>query len=196
MRSEFGLASEYPSEAVSEARDAADAFAGVRADRTDIPFVTIDPPGALDLDQALHLERTPTGFLLHYAIADVGAVVAPDGALARESLARGQTFYLPDGTVPLHPPVLSEGSASLLPGAVRPAALWTIDCDHKAEPQRFSVRRALVRSRARLDYPASRPTPRPAACIPRSPHCRNSAACASRPGWPAARSNCGCPPNR
>lgn len=153
MRSEFGLASEYPSEAVSEARDAADAFAGVRADRTDIPFVTIDPPGALDLDQALHLERTPTGFLLHYAIADVGAVVAPDGALARESLARGQTFYLPDGTVPLHPPVLSEGSASLLPGAVRPAALWTIDCDHKAEPQRFSVRRALVRSRARLDYP-------------------------------------------
>lgn len=153
VRSEFGLASEYPSEAVSEARDAADAFAGVRADRTDIPFVTIDPPGAMDLDQALHLERTPTGFLLHYAIADVGAVVAPDGALARESLARGQSFYLPDGTVPLHPPVLSEGSASLLSGAVRPAALWTIDCDDKAEPRRFSVRRALVRSRARLDYP-------------------------------------------
>ncbi|AHH16957.1 ribonuclease R [Nocardia nova SH22a] len=152
VRSEFGLAPDYPPEAVSEARDAMDAFAGVRADRTDIEFVTIDPPGALDLDQALSLERTPTGFLLHYAIADVGAVVAPDGALARESHVRGQSFYLPDGTVPLHPPVLSEGSASLLPGRVRPAALWTIECDDSAEPQRFSVRRALVRSRARLDY--------------------------------------------
>ncbi|MFE9579892.1 RNB domain-containing ribonuclease [Nocardia sp. NPDC006044] len=152
IRSEFGLASAYPAEATAEARDASDAFAGDRADRTDIPFVTIDPPGAMDLDQALHLERTGSGYLLHYAIADVGAVIDPHGALAKESSARGQTFYLPDGTVPLHPPVLSEGTASLLPEQTRPAALWTIELDEKAEPQRFSVERALVRSRARLDY--------------------------------------------
>jgi len=152
IRSEFGLASDYPAEAVSEARDAVDAFAGTRVDRTDIEFVTIDPPGAMDLDQALHLERTPTGFTLQYAIADLGAVIVPGGALARESETRGQTFYLPDGTVPLHPTVLSEGTASLLPGVDRPAALWTIDLDERAVPQRFSVTRALVRSRERFDY--------------------------------------------
>ncbi|MVU83482.1 RNB domain-containing ribonuclease [Nocardia sp. ET3-3] len=152
VRTEFGLASDYPSEAVSEARDAADAFAGARADRREIPLVTIDPPGAMDLDQALYLERTPSGFLLYYAIADVAALIAPGGALARESLTRGQTFYFPDGTVPLHPLVLSEDRASLLPGVDRPAALWTIECDEQAVPLRFSVTRALVRSRARLDY--------------------------------------------
>ncbi|WP_083880473.1 RNB domain-containing ribonuclease [Nocardia araoensis] len=152
IRSEFGLASAYPAEASAEARDAVDAFAGDRVDRTDIPFVTIDPPGAMDLDQALHIERTPGGFTVHYAIADVGAVISPDGALAKESGARGQTFYLPDGAVPLHPPALSEGSASLLPDRTRPAALWTIELDEHAEPVRFSVVRALVRSRARLDY--------------------------------------------
>ena len=152
IRSEFGLASDYPAEAVSEARDAVDAFAGTRVDRTDIEFVTIDPPGAMDLDQALHLERTPTGFTLQYAIADLGAVIVPGGALARESETRGQTFYLPDGTVPLHPTVLSECTASLLPGVDRPAALWTIDLDERAVPQRFSVTRALVRSRERFDY--------------------------------------------
>lgn len=152
IRSEFGLTSAYPAEATAEARDAVDAFAGDRADRTDIPFVTIDPPGAMDLDQALHLERTGTGFLLHYAIADLGAVVIPDGALAAEAGARGQTFYLPDTTVPLHPPVLSENTASLLPDQTRPAALWTIELDQNAEPLRYSVERALVRSRARLDY--------------------------------------------
>ncbi|BDT86097.1 RNB domain-containing ribonuclease [Nocardia cyriacigeorgica] len=152
IRSEFGLTSAYPAEATAEARDAVDAFAGDRADRTDIPFVTIDPPGAMDLDQALHLERTDTGFLLHYAIADLGAVVIPDGALAAEAGARGQTFYLPDTTVPLHPPVLSENAASLLPDQTRPAALWTIELDQNAEPLRYSVERALVRSRARLDY--------------------------------------------
>ncbi|MFE6864618.1 RNB domain-containing ribonuclease [Nocardia sp. NPDC057668] len=152
VRTEFGLASDYPSEAVSEARGAVDAFASERLDRTDIPLVTIDPPGAMDLDQALCLERTATGFLLHYAIADVAAFIAPGGPLALESLARGQTFYLPDGTVPLHPHVLSEGGASLLPDQDRAAALWTIELDERAEPLRATVVRALVRSRARLDY--------------------------------------------
>ncbi|MFI6777374.1 RNB domain-containing ribonuclease [Nocardia sp. NPDC050412] len=152
IRSEFGLASAYPAEATAAARDAIDAFAGARADRTDIPFVTIDPPGAMDLDQAVHIEHTSSGFTVHYAIADVGAVIDPAGPLAQEAGARGQTFYLPDGTVPLHPPILSENSASLLPEQTRPAALWTIECDETAEPQRFSVIRATVRSRARLDY--------------------------------------------
>ncbi|HLS79254.1 MAG TPA: RNB domain-containing ribonuclease [Nocardia sp.] len=152
IRSEFAMASAYPAEAVAEARDASDAFAGTRADRTDIELVTIDPPGSLDLDQALCLRRTASGFLLHYAIADLGAVIRPGGALAREALARGQTYYLPDGSVPLHPPILSEGSASLLPGRTRPAALWTVELDHAAEPVRFEVVRALVRSRARFDY--------------------------------------------
>ncbi|MGW0251841.1 RNB domain-containing ribonuclease [Nocardia goodfellowii] len=152
IRSEFGLASAYPAEATAEARDASDAFAGFRIDRTDLEFVTIDPPGAMDLDQAVHLERTGTGFTVHYAIADVAAVIDPAGALARESGARGQTFYLPDGTVPLHPPELSEGSASLLPDQTRPAVLWTIECDGAGEPLTYAVERALIRSRARLDY--------------------------------------------
>ncbi|WP_067719187.1 RNB domain-containing ribonuclease [Nocardia yamanashiensis] len=152
VRTEFGLAPEYPSGAVSEARDAVDEFAGTRLDRRDIPLVTIDPPGAMDLDQALHLEKTPDGFRLHYAIADVAAFVRTDGALARESLVRGQTFYFPDGTVPLHPHVLSEDRASLLPEVDRPAALWTIELDERAEPRTYAVTRALVRSRARLDY--------------------------------------------
>src|SRR3546814_5470973 len=39
-------------------------------DRSDIELVTIDPPGAMDLDQALHVERTDGGYRVHYAIAD------------------------------------------------------------------------------------------------------------------------------
>ena len=45
-------------------------------DRTDLPFVTIDPASSMDLDQALHLEREGTGYVVHYAIADVAAFVA------------------------------------------------------------------------------------------------------------------------
>jgi exoribonuclease R len=52
----------------------------------------------------------------------------------------------------LHPPVLSEGAASLLPGQVRPAVLWTLDLDRSGEGVGIDVRRALVRSRAQLSY--------------------------------------------
>jgi exoribonuclease R len=50
--------------------------------------------------------------------------------------------------------VVAEGVASLLPDQDRPAVLWRIDLDAAGEVTAVDVRRALVRSRARLDYPA------------------------------------------
>nr|BFE79997.1 hypothetical protein GCM10020093_025980 [Planobispora longispora] len=123
-----------------------------RLDRTDLPLITIDPPGSMDLDQAMHLEERPGGYRVWYAIADVAAFVRPDGAIDREARLRGETVYLPDGRVPLHPPVLSEGAASLLPGLTRPAALWCVDLDAEGRTVGADVTRALVRSRERLDY--------------------------------------------
>lgn len=153
VRTEFHLAETFPADVVAEATGAVDAFAGEREDRTDLPFVTIDPPSSMDLDQAVHIERTDAaGFVVHYAIADVGAVVKPGGALDQEARRRGQTFYLPDGSLPLHPRELSEGSASLLPDQTRPVALWTIELDATGAVTGFSVQRALVKSVARLDY--------------------------------------------
>jgi exoribonuclease R len=60
--------------------------------------------------------------------------------------------YLPDGNVPLHPRVLSEGAVSLLPDQVRAAVLWTIDVGADGRIEATHVERALVRSRAKLDY--------------------------------------------
>jgi exoribonuclease R len=121
-------------------------------DRTDIPFVTIDPASSMDLDQALHLERSDGGYVVHYAIADVAAFVAPGDAVDVEAHRRGETLYGADSTIPLHPIVLSEGAASLLPDTIRPALLWTIDLDAAGERTGVRVERALVRSRAKLDY--------------------------------------------
>ncbi|WP_121010896.1 RNB domain-containing ribonuclease [Saccharothrix australiensis] len=154
IRAEFGLPAEFPAAALAEARQAAgrDMAGDDREDATHLPLVTIDPPGAEDLDQALCLERVGRGFRVHYAIADLGAFVVPGGALDTEVRKRGQTLYLPDGNVPLHPTVLSEGAASLLPERTRPAVLWTFECGPDGEPTDVRVRRALVRSTARFDY--------------------------------------------
>nr|WP_244960912.1 RNB domain-containing ribonuclease [Pseudoclavibacter chungangensis] len=152
VRREFELPDAFPAEVEREAAEATDRFAADRRDARDIPFVTIDPPGSRDLDQAVHLERTSDGFLLHYAIADVGAFVVPDSALDLEARRRGQTVYVPDGSVPLHPRSLSEGAASLLPEQDRPCALWTIETDEHGVVRRRTVERAVVRSRAQLEY--------------------------------------------
>lgn len=153
LRAEFGLPESFPADVLAEAEAAGvDPLEAERADATGLELVTIDPPGAKDLDQAMLLERRGDGFRVHYAIADLGAFVTAGGPVDREARRRGQTLYLPDGTVPLHPPVLSEGAASLLPGETRPAVLWTIDLDSRGELTTTRVRRALVRSGAQFDY--------------------------------------------
>jgi exoribonuclease R len=153
IRDEFALPTSFPPAVLAEARQAVETWGATdREDATDLPLVTIDPPGARDLDQAMAVERRGAGFRVHYAIADLGAFVTPGGALDHEVRRRGQTIYLPDGNVPLHPTVLSEGAASLLPGQVAPAALWTLDCDGDGALEHAHVRRALVRSQARFDY--------------------------------------------
>ena len=152
VREEFALSPTFPPAVLEEAARAANRPHDGHKDATDLPLVTIDPPGAKDLDQAMAVERRGSGFRVHYAIADLGAFVTPGGALDHEVRGRGQTIYLPDGNIPLHPPVLSEGVASLLPGQITPAALWTLDCDADGVLESAHVHRALVRSQARFDY--------------------------------------------
>jgi exoribonuclease R len=100
----------------------------------------------------MHLERRGDGFGVDYAIADVPAFVAPGGPVDSEARRRGQTLYAPDQRTPLHPPVLSEGAASLLEGQVRPAFVWRFDLDADGEVRRTGLVRAVIRSRRRLDY--------------------------------------------
>ncbi|HMX09215.1 MAG TPA: RNB domain-containing ribonuclease, partial [Microthrixaceae bacterium] len=108
LREELALPREFPDEVLAAAELAAragglagDTAAGRRRrDLTGIDFVTIDPPGSTDLDQAVHIERRGQGFRVRYAIADVAAFVGVGGPLDDECRARGVTIYLPDGRIP------------------------------------------------------------------------------------------------
>lgn len=153
LRRELKLPGEFPAEAMAEADAAARGAPMPAVDRTDEPFVTIDPATSRDLDQAMHLARRPGGgFRVRYAIADVASFVRPGGPLEAETWARGQTIYLPDGRIPLHPAVLSEGAVSLFPDVDRAAVVWTIDVDADGGLAGVALERARVRSRAKLDY--------------------------------------------
>lgn len=186
LRARYEVPTAFPPEALAEAEAAATSWAqdgparlladGARDARA-LDLVTIDPPGSMDLDQAVLLERlsaqTETGsaadrttdtaatghvsglsatYRVHYAIASLATFVTPGGALDAELSRRGETIYAPDAATPLHPEVLSHGAASLLEDVDRPACLWTIDLDARGEVVSARVERALVRSRARLTY--------------------------------------------
>lgn len=155
LRSELNVPGPFPADVEDEARRAAASVSlDGYDDATGLDLVTLDPPGSRDLDQAFAITpRDDDGFDVAYAIADVAAFVTPRGAVDREAHARGETVYLPGQRVPLHPPSLSEGAASLLPGQLRPAVLWQFRLDASGNPLQTAVRRAVVRSRAQLDYP-------------------------------------------
>src|SRR5262245_14352003 len=120
IRDELRVPREFPAPVLAEAE--ASAQRAPRAQYTDlsaVPFITIDPPGSRDLDQAFFMAKLAEGYQVRYAIADVGFFVARGGALEHEAWRRGETLYSPDLKTPLYPPALSESGASLLPDVLR-----------------------------------------------------------------------------
>ena len=162
IRTQFQLPSAFPPAADAEAEAAARRSIDGHADRTDLPFVTLDPASSRDLDQAFAIEQAGSDILLHYAIADVGWFVPDSGAMDSEAWLRGTSQYLPDGKVPLYPPVLSDGAASLLPDGERPAVVFTVRIDPTGAARLDGVERARIRSRAKLAYETVREEDLPA----------------------------------
>ena len=160
LRVELEIPSAFPADVLSESVESAargpqippGSAATKIVDRTELEFITVDPPGSMDLDQAVHAAQTPQGWRVHYAIADVAAWVPPGGAVDLESQNRGLTMYSPDSRAALHPTPLSEDAASLLPNLERQALLWTIDLDDAGHILDAHLERARVRSRAQLSY--------------------------------------------
>ncbi len=153
VRSDIGIPEAFPPEVSAEAEASAGTPNLPEADLSDLPFVTLDPPDSMDLDQAFHLERrSEGGFRLRYAIADVAAFVTPGGSVDAEAHRRVETAYSPDGRAPLYPTVLSEAAASLLPDGPRPAVVWRIDVDDAGSTVDVALERAMVASRAKLGH--------------------------------------------
>ncbi|PWH05706.1 exoribonuclease R [Brachybacterium endophyticum] len=149
------LSVEFPPEVLAAAEASAGTWsqgATAHEDLREMPFVTLDPESSTDLDQAMHLERTEQGFRVRYAIADVPLFVELEGAVDQEARRRGETVYLPDRRIPLHPTSISEGAASLLPDQDAPAFVWELSLDPRGAVTDTHLGRALVRSREKLAY--------------------------------------------
>jgi len=161
IRTQFAVPAAFPAEVEAAAEQAATRPITGDADWTARDFATLDPAASTDLDQAFAIERSGADLILHYAIADVGWFVGPDGALDKEAWNRGETIYLPDGKASLYPKRLSEGAASLLPNVERPAVVFSVRIDPAGKSSLDGAVRAIIRSRAKLAYETVTPADLP-----------------------------------
>jgi ribonuclease R len=127
-----------------------------REDLRELDFLTIDPETARDFDDAVAIGDSPHGGgwdRVWVAIADVSHYVRPGTALDREARARGCSVYLPNRAIPMLPAPLSSGICSLNPDVERLAmvARFEIGPDGRTADAHFCA--AIIRSRARFDYP-------------------------------------------
>ena len=149
-----GLSAIYPQDALDDALAAVAEYRLPDIDLRHIPFITIDPEGSTDLDQALWLEpREGGGWHVLYAIADVPHFVRPDGPLDAQTRLRAETAYLPQGRIPLHPAQISEDAGSLLPGKDRGAYVWDLAVLADGTSSLTSLTLCTVRSVEQLSYP-------------------------------------------
>lgn len=151
----FGLRTEFPESVLALARSAAERGfdRSGRTDLTSLEAVTIDGQQTQELDDALSLEPLAGDSVrIGVHIADPAAFIHIGDALDQEALSRSLTYYMPDLRLPMLPPAISEGAASLIEHAERPALSFLITLDAQGEITHYELRHAIVRSRARLDY--------------------------------------------
>lgn len=125
-----------------------------RIDLRDRRFCTIDPETARDFDDALCIETGPHGGpRVWIAVADVSHYVRWNDALDREAALRGVSVYLPDRVIPMLPMQLSANICSLNPLVDRCAMVVRLDYGDDLEVIDANFAAAVIRSKARLDYP-------------------------------------------
>ncbi|MEL6547247.1 MAG: RNB domain-containing ribonuclease, partial [Myxococcota bacterium] len=125
-----------------------------RRDLRDVPTLTIDAPTSMDLDDALSVLPADSGggVRVLVSIADVDAVVKPDGILDQEARRRATSVYLRSAVTPMLPRSLSEDSLSVLPKKERPAVTAEFRIDPEGEITSVDLYTSLIRSNARLSY--------------------------------------------
>ena len=124
-----------------------------RKDLRDKTIITIDGADALDLDDAVYVEKNATGNrVLYVSIADVAHYVKEGGKVEREAFARGTSVYLEGGVIPMLPKVLSNGICSLNPNQDRLCITCEMELDNTGNVIHYNIYESVIHSKYRMTY--------------------------------------------
>ena len=120
-------------------------------DPEDIIF-TIDGWDAKDLDDAISIAKTDSGYRLGVHIADVSHYVTQDSLLDAEAISRGTSIYYADQVIPMLPKALSNGICSLHPDVDRLAFSALLELDKAGELRSWRFEKTVIRSAVKGVY--------------------------------------------
>ncbi|MDO9270102.1 MAG: ribonuclease R [Methylobacter sp.] len=123
-----------------------------RVDLRKTPLVTIDGEDARDFDDAVYCQKTPKGWKLLVAIADVSHYVQINSALDKEAQKRSTSVYFPEQVIPMLPEILSNGLCSLNPHVDRLCMVCELYINEEGQVTRSRFFDAVMSSHARLTY--------------------------------------------
>ena len=159
----YGVPHEFSDEALALARTLPDAVRPQdkknRVDLTDIALVTIDGEDARDFDDAVYCEpakigrvKSPNGWRLLVAIADVSHYVETGSAIDIDAYDRATSVYFPRRVIPMLPEKLSNGLCSLNPNVERLCMVCDMLVTAKGEVHAYQFYPAVMFSQARFTY--------------------------------------------
>lgn len=123
-----------------------------RRDLRQRTIVTMDGETAKDLDDAISIKKTKTGYELGVHIADVSHYVKDQMELDKEALLRGNSAYLLDVVLPMLPERLSNGICSLNPNIDRLTMTCDMSVDFDGKVTNYAIYESVIKSTARLTY--------------------------------------------
>lgn len=123
-----------------------------RVDLRNTPLVTIDGEDARDFDDAVYCQKTPKGWKLLVAIADVSHYVQINSELDKEAQKRSTSVYFPERVIPMLPEILSNGLCSLNPQVDRLCMVCELLINDQGQVTRSRFFDAVMSSHARLTY--------------------------------------------
>jgi len=127
-----------------------------RRDLRDLLVCSIDPPGCVDIDDALHAKQLPNGnFEVGVHIADVSHFVKPNNAMDKEASLRGTTVYLVDKRIDMLPMLLGTDLCSLKPYVERFSFSVIWELDQNSDIVSSSFTKSVIRSREAFSYEAA-----------------------------------------
>ena len=113
---------------------------------------TIDGEDAKDLDDAISIKKTKTGWQLGVHIADVSHYIKPGSHLDNEAMERGTSVYFADRVIPMLPKELSNGICSLNPNEDRLTFSALLNIDKKGNLKTFEFKKSVINSKVRGVY--------------------------------------------
>lgn len=123
-----------------------------REDRTGQLVFTIDPPDAMDIDDAIALEIVDGKYKLSVHIANVTHYVKDGSAIDEKATKRCTSIYIPGTCIPMLPNILSNGICSLNEGVLRLALSADMIIDHTGQIIESRVYKSVIKVAKKMSY--------------------------------------------